>query len=49
MSSITHWHETLIRNSNRILTWWTSVGVSFEDWGEQTLKGIAEPQRLFAV
>jgi class 3 adenylate cyclase len=27
----------------------TSAGVSFEDRGEQTLKGIAEPQRLFAV
>ncbi len=27
----------------------TSAGVSFEDRGEQTLKGIADPQRLFAV
>ena len=27
----------------------TSAGASFEDRGEQTLKGIAEPQRLFAV
>jgi class 3 adenylate cyclase len=27
----------------------TSAGVSFDDRGEQTLKGIAEPQRLFAV
>ncbi len=27
----------------------TSAGVGFEDRGEQTLKGIAEPQRLFAV
>ncbi len=27
----------------------TSAGVGFEDRGEQTLKGIAEPQRVFAV
>ena len=27
----------------------TSAGVSFEDRGEQHLKGIAEPLRLFAV
>jgi len=27
----------------------TSAGVSFEDRGEHTLKGIDEPQRLFAV
>jgi class 3 adenylate cyclase len=27
----------------------TSAGVSFEDRGEHALKGIAEPQRLFAV
>jgi class 3 adenylate cyclase len=27
----------------------TSAGVGFEDRGEQTLKGVAEPQRLFAV
>ena len=27
----------------------TSAGVSFEDRGERTLKGIEEPQRLFAV
>jgi class 3 adenylate cyclase len=27
----------------------TSAGVSFEDRGEHDLKGIAEPQRLFAV
>ena len=27
----------------------TSAGVTFEDRGEQRLKGIAEPQRLFAV
>jgi class 3 adenylate cyclase len=27
----------------------TSAGVTFEDRGEQTLKGIAEPHRLFAV
>jgi class 3 adenylate cyclase len=27
----------------------TSAGVTFEDQGEQTLKGIAEPQRVFAV
>ena len=27
----------------------TSAGVVFEDRGEHDLKGIAEPQRLFAV
>ena len=27
----------------------TSAGVSFDDRGEHTLKGIADPQRLFAV
>jgi class 3 adenylate cyclase/pimeloyl-ACP methyl ester carboxylesterase len=27
----------------------TSAGVTFEDRGEQSLKGIAEPQRVFAV
>jgi class 3 adenylate cyclase len=27
----------------------TSAGVSFDDRGEQTLKGVGEPQRLFAV
>ena len=27
----------------------TSAGVSFEDRGEQTLKGVSEPHRLFAV
>ncbi len=27
----------------------TSAGVRFEDRGEQALKGVAEPQRLFAV
>ena len=27
----------------------TSAGVAFEDRGEQELKGMAEPQRLFAV
>ena len=27
----------------------TSAGVTFEDRGEQTLKGVADPQRLFAV
>ncbi|HUF53214.1 MAG TPA: adenylate/guanylate cyclase domain-containing protein [Dehalococcoidia bacterium] len=27
----------------------TSAGVSFEDRGEHTLKGVAEPQRVFAV
>ena len=27
----------------------TSAGVAFEDRGEHDLKGIAEPQRLFAV
>ena len=27
----------------------TSAGVTFEDRSEHELKGIAEPQRLFAV
>jgi class 3 adenylate cyclase len=27
----------------------TSAGVTFDDRGEQTLKGVADPQRLFAV
>jgi class 3 adenylate cyclase len=27
----------------------TSAGVSFEDRGEHTLKGVAQPQRAFAV
>jgi len=27
----------------------TSAGVAFEDRGEQTLRGVAEPQRVFAV
>ena len=27
----------------------TSAGVSFEDRGEQTLKGVGEPVRVWAV
>ena len=27
----------------------TSAGVSFDDRGERELKGVSEPQRLFAV
>jgi class 3 adenylate cyclase len=27
----------------------TSAGVTFEDRGEHTLKGVADPQRVFAV
>ncbi len=27
----------------------TSAGVAFDDRGEHTLKGVADPQRLFAV
>ncbi|KKL86326.1 hypothetical protein LCGC14_1945860 [marine sediment metagenome] len=27
----------------------TSAGVAFDDRGEQSLKGVADPQRLFAV
>jgi adenylate cyclase len=27
----------------------TSAGVAFEDRGEQSLKGVSEPQRLWAV
>jgi len=40
--------EVLVSNTVRGLAR-TSAGVSFEDRGERTLKGIEEPQRLFAV
>ncbi len=40
--------ETLVSGTVRSLAR-TSAGVSFEDRGEQALKGIEEPQRLFAV
>jgi class 3 adenylate cyclase len=40
--------ETLVSGTVRDLAR-TSAGVSFEDRGEHSLKGIAEAQRLFAV
>jgi len=40
--------EVLVSDTVRSLAR-TSAGVSFEDRGEQELKGVADPQRLFAV
>ncbi len=40
--------EVLVSDTVRSLAR-TSAGVTFEDRGEQALKGVAEPQRLFAV
>jgi class 3 adenylate cyclase len=40
--------EVLVSDTVRSLAR-TSAGVTFEDRGEHTLKGIAEPQRVFAV
>ncbi|MEE8346280.1 MAG: adenylate/guanylate cyclase domain-containing protein [Dehalococcoidia bacterium] len=40
--------EVLVSDTVRSLAR-TSAGVSFDDRGEHSLKGIAEPQRLFAV
>jgi class 3 adenylate cyclase len=40
--------ETLVSETVRSLAR-TSAGVTFEDRGEKALKGIDEPQRLFAV
>ncbi len=40
--------EVLVSDTVRSLAR-TSAGVAFDERGEQTLKGIAEPQRLFAV
>ena len=40
--------EVLVSDTVRSLAR-TSAGVSFEDRGEHTLKGVAEPQRVFAV
>jgi class 3 adenylate cyclase/pimeloyl-ACP methyl ester carboxylesterase len=40
--------EVLVSETVRSLAR-TSAGVAFEDRGEHSLKGIAEPQRLFAV
>lgn len=40
--------ETLVSETVRSLAR-TSAGVVFEDRGEQTLKGIEEPVRVFAV
>ena len=39
--------EVLVSDTVRALAR-TSAGVSFEDRGEQTLKGVGEPQRLYA-
>jgi adenylate cyclase len=40
--------EVLISQTVRDLAR-TSAGVSFEDRGEQELKGVSEPVRVFAV
>ncbi len=40
--------EVLVSDTVRSLAR-TSAGVSFEDRGEHMLKGVAEPQRVFAV
>lgn len=40
--------ETLVSDTVRSLAR-TSAGVSFQDRGEHALKGVAEPQRVFAV
>jgi class 3 adenylate cyclase len=40
--------EVLVSETVRSLAR-TSAGVSFDDRGEQVLKGVADPQRLFAV
>ncbi len=40
--------EVLVSDTVRSLAR-TSAGVSFEDRGEQALKGVAEPLRVFAV
>ncbi len=40
--------EVLVSDTVRSLAR-TSAGVSFDDRGEHTLKGVAEPQRVFAV
>jgi class 3 adenylate cyclase len=40
--------EVLVSDTVRSLAR-TSAGVSFQDRGEHTLKGVAEPQRVFAV
>ncbi len=48
--SIAYWTlgEILVSATVRDLAR-TSAGVEFEDRGQHELKGIAEPQRLFAV
>jgi adenylate cyclase len=40
--------EVLVSDTVRSLAR-TSAGVGFEDKGERSLKGVADPQRLFAV
>lgn len=40
--------EVLVSDTVRSLAR-TSAGVAFEDRGEQSLKGVTDPQRLFAV
>ena len=40
--------EVLVSDVVRTLAW-TSAGVSFEDRGEQSLKGVGEPVRVWAV
>ncbi len=40
--------EVLVSDTIRSLAR-TSAGVTFDDRGERSLKGVADPQRLFAV
>jgi adenylate cyclase len=48
ISALSRPGEVLVSETVRSLAR-TSAGVHFEDSGEHELKGIAEPQRLFAV
>ena len=48
MQSVAAQGEILVSDTLRGLAH-TSAGVDFEDRGEHELKGIPEPQRLFAV
>jgi adenylate cyclase len=48
VAAAAHAGETLVSGTVRDLAR-TSAGVSFEDRGEQALKGIDDPVRVFAV
>ena len=48
ISALSAPNEILVSDVVRTLAR-TSAGVQFEDRGEHMLKGIAEPQRVFAV